>query len=103
MAAVTLAYLNERGVTRLTASSTGNSSTALADVIRRHPEMHLFLFTRSLSPPSRACRSRPSDSCRATRADVRRGGRKAAIYARRHGLTSEAGFFNPDARGLKLA
>jgi threonine synthase len=105
MAAVALAYMHERGVTSFAASSTGNSSTGFAYAIRDYPEMRLYLFTDAFF----ISRVQFADS-----AQVRHFGMRDAsfveasefstVYARRHGLTPEGGFFNPGRReGLKLA
>ena len=105
MAAVALAYLYERGVRNFCTSSTGNSSTSLAYGIRAHPEMHLFLFTAGRFVP----RVHHADHPQVTHVGMRNAtfveaAEYAGVYARRHGLTSESGFFNPGRReGLKLA
>lgn len=105
MAAVSVAYLHERGVRDFCASSTGNSSTAFAHAIRAFPDMRLHLFTAE--PFVRRVQH-------AEHAQVRHFGLRGAsfveaaayagAYASRHGLVSENGFFNPARReGLKLA
>lgn len=105
MAAVALAYLRERGVHSFCASSTGNSSTSFAYGIRAHPEMHLFLFTAERFVP----RVQHADHRQVTHIAMRdatfvEAAEYAGVYARKHGLTSESGFFNPGRReGLKLA
>jgi threonine synthase len=105
MAAVTLAYLHERGVRRFCASSTGNSSTSLAYGIRAHPDMHLFLFTAESFIP----RVQHAEHAQVTHIGLRdatfvEAAEYAGVYARQHALTSESGFFNPGRReGLKLA
>lgn len=105
MAAVALAYLRERGVHSFCASSTGNSSTSFAYGIRAHPEMHLFLFTAERFVP----RVQHADHGQVTHIAMRdatfvEAAEYAGVYARKHGLTSESGFFNPGRReGLKLA
>jgi len=105
MAAVALAYLHERGVRSFSASSTGNSSTSLACTIRAHPDMHLFLFTAERFVP----RVQHADHDQVTHVGLRdatfvEAGECATLYARRHQLVPEGGFFNPGRReGLKLA
>jgi threonine synthase len=105
MAAIALAYLRERGVRSFTASSTGNSSTSFAYGMRAHPDMHLFLFTAERFVP----RVQHADHHQVTHIGMRdatfvEAARYADVYARKHGLTSENGFFNPGRReGLKLA
>jgi threonine synthase len=102
---VTLAYLRERGVRDFCASSTGNSSTALAYAIRAYPDMRLFLFTAEQFVP----RVQHADHDQVTHIGMRdatfvEAAEYAGAYARRHGLASEGGFFNPGRReGLKLA
>jgi len=105
MASVAIAYLCEQGVRAFCASSTGNSGTAFANGIRSHPEMHLFLFTAESFVP----RVQHADHSQVTHFGIRdasfvEAADYAATYARRYGLVSEGGFFNPGRReGLKLA
>ncbi len=105
MAAIALAYLHERGVRRLSASSTGNSSTSFALGIQAHPDMHLFLFTAERFVPRVQC----SNHRQVTHIGLRNAtfveaAEYAVVYARKNGLTPEGGFFNPGRReGLKLA
>jgi threonine synthase len=105
MAAVALAYLNERGVRTFCASSTGNSGTSLSYAVRTHPEMKLFLFTAEQFVP----RVQYADHPQVTHFGMRdasfvEAAAFAGTYARRYALVSETGFFNPGRReGLKLA
>jgi threonine synthase len=105
MAAVSLAYLHERGVRAFSASSTGNSGTAFAYGIRSHPDMHLYLFTAENFVP----RVQHTDHAQVTHFGMRDtsfvdAAAYASVYARHHGLIAEGGFFNPGRReGLKLA
>ncbi len=105
MAAVALAYLHERGVRTLCASSTGNSSTSLAHRISAFPGMHLFLFTGEKFVP----RVQHADHGQVTHFGLRDASfvdaaETASRFATQHALTSESGFFNPGRReGLKLA
>jgi len=105
MAAISLAYMYERGVRRFTASSTGNSSTAFAYGVQAYPEMHLSLFTAEQFVP----RVQHADHAQVTHFGMRdasfvEAAEYAGIYARKHALVSESGFFNPARReGLKLA
>ena len=104
MAAVTLAYLHERGVRRFCASSTGNSGTSFAWGIRAHPDMHFFLFTAEEFVP----RVQFADHAQVTHFGMRDASfvetaQFAGMYAQKHQLVSESGFFNPGRReGLKL-
>lgn len=105
MANVALAYLHERGVRTFCASSTGNSSTAFGRAIQSFPDMHLFLFTAEQFVP----RVQYADHPQVTHFGLRgasfvEAATAAGVYAKRHGLVSEGGFFNPGRReGLKLA
>jgi threonine synthase len=105
MAAVALPYLHDRGVRSFSASSTGNSSTALAYCIARFADMHLYLFSGEQFVPRVAF----AEHAQVTHFGLRRAsfveaGEYANRYAARHGLTAEGGFFNPGRReGLKLA
>lgn len=105
MAAVSLAYLRERGVRAFCASSTGNSGTSFAYAIQAYPDMYLFLFTAEKFVP----RVQHADHAQVTHFGMRdasfvEAAAYAGIYARAHGLVSENGFFNPGRReGLKLA
>ncbi len=105
MAAVSLAYLHERGVRAFCASSTGNSGTSYAYGIAAHPEMHLFLFTAEKFVP----RVQHAERDQVTHFGLRdasfvEAAACADAYARTHGLVTESGFFNPGRReGLKLS
>lgn len=105
MAAVSLPYLNERGVTAFCTSSTGNSSTAYARAIARFPHMRMFLFTAERFQH----RVQHTDSPNIVHF-VLRGAtfteafEYAGQFAGLNGLHSERGFFNPGRReGLKTA
>jgi threonine synthase len=105
MAAVSLAYLHERGVRAFCASSTGNSATSFAYGIQSYPDMHVFLFTAEDFVP----RVQYTEHDQVTHFGMRgasfvEASDYSSAYARQHGLTSESGFFNPGRReGLKLA
>jgi len=105
MAAVSLPYLHERGVRAFCASSTGNSSTSFAYAIPNYPDMRLFLFTaaRFVQRVQHAEHGQVNHFGMLGATFVE-AAEYAGIYARQHGLHSEAGFFNPGRReGLKLA
>jgi threonine synthase len=105
MAAVALAYLFESGVRHFCTSSTGNSSTAYATLIKNIPDLRMSLFTGS------------DFRSRVNYADteqidhyILKGGTFveafdcASVFAAEHAYTSERGFFNVGRReGLKLA
>jgi threonine synthase len=105
MAAVSLAYLHERGVRTFCASSTGNSGTSFAYAIKAHPDMHLVLFTAEKFVP----RVQYADHSQVTHFGMRDASfvdaaTYAGSYARAHELVWENGFFNPGRReGLKLS
>lgn len=105
MAAISLAYLHERGVRAFCASSTGNSGTSFAHAIKAHPEMHAFLFTAEKFVP----RVHHTGNAQVTHFGMRdatfvEASTYASHYARAYGLASESGFFNAGRReGLKLA
>ncbi len=105
MAAISLAYLHERGVRAFCASSTGNSGTSFAWGIEAHPDMSLSLFTAEEFVP----RVQHADHSQVLHFGMRNASfvesaAFAAGYARRHGLVFESGFFNPGRReGLKVA
>ncbi len=106
VAAVALPYLYECGVRSFCTSSTGNSSTAYAQAIRRFPDdFRMVLFTAS------DFRDRVQyEPCDQVTHYVLRGASfveafaVAGAFARRNGIVSEQGFFNLGRReGLKLA
>jgi threonine synthase len=105
MAAVSLAYLWECGVRAFCTSSTGNSSTSYALAIKAYPGMQLYIFTaeKFLSRVMHADHPQVIHFCMKDASFVE-AAEFSAIYARRHGLAAEGGFFNLGRReGLKLA
>jgi len=104
MAAVSLAYLHERGVRSFCTSSTGNSSTAYAYGIQAHPEMHLYLFTAE----NFVSRVQHAEHSQVTHFGMRDASFVdafvyAGVYARENKLVAERGFFNIGRReGLKM-
>jgi threonine synthase len=105
MAAVALAYLYERGVRCFTTSSTGNSSTAYAHAISRFPGLRMYVFTASAFRDRLALpRSAQVVDVVLDDATFVEAFATAGEFARRRGVASEQGFFNPGRReGLKLA
>ncbi len=105
MAAVGLPYLYESGVRHFCTSSTGNSSTAYAQLIENIPGLRMTLLTAS----DFHHRVNFSDRAQVEQyvlqgASFVEAFEVAGDHARDHGLTSERGFFNPGRReGLKLA
>lgn len=105
MAAVVLSFLRECGIAAFATSSTGNSSTALANLIGQVPGLRMLLFSGDAF--HHRVQFEPSDQVVHF---VMRGAtfveafELAAEVARRSGILSERGFFNPARReGLKLA
>ncbi|HEY8025660.1 MAG TPA: pyridoxal-phosphate dependent enzyme [Burkholderiaceae bacterium] len=104
MAAVSLAFLWESGVRSFCTSSTGNSSTSYAYAIKAYPAMQLHLFTAASFLP----RLHYADHAQVSNFVMRDASfvdafNFAGVYANRHGLVSERGFFNLGRReGLKL-
>lgn len=105
MAAVVLSFLRECRIGEFCTSSTGNSSTALANLIGQCPGLRMFLF----SGDEFQHRVNFDESDQIVHF-VMRGAtfveafELAAEFARRRGILSERGFFNPARReGLKLA
>lgn len=105
MAAVVLSFLRECGISEFCTSSTGNSSSAFANLIGQCPGLRMFLFSGD------AFHNRVNfDETEQVVHFVMRGAtfveafEFAAEFARRRGILSERGFFNPARReGLKLA
>lgn len=105
MAAVSLPYLFESGIRHFCTSSTGNSSTAYAQLMTNIPDLKMSLFTGSEFRNRVNYITNPQISHY-----VLRNGTFveafdcAADFARESGYTSERGFFNAGRReGLKLA
>jgi threonine synthase len=104
LASVVLAVLRQFGVTEFVASSTGNSSTALARAVRRDPVMRAHFFCgRDFESGQDFARDE-----RVTLSVVDGGyvaaGAQARAYAEERGLHLEGGFFNWARReGLKIA
>lgn len=105
MAAVALPYLVEKGVRDFCTSSTGNSSSAYARLMRQTRGCRLYLFTAERFVERVACSDSPAVKHFGLRdATFVDAFEEAAAYALRHGYTAERGFFNPGRReGLKLA
>lgn len=106
MAVVSLAFGHEVGVHTLSASSTGNSSTALAHWIRHYPDMKLYLFSAE-DFLHRLQVDAPAEQVTVfglRDASFVEAGDAAQKFALRKGITPERGFFNPGRReGLKMA
>lgn len=105
MAAVVISFLRECGIAEFCTSSTGNSSTALANLIGQSPGIRMYLF----SGGEFQHRVNFGESEQVVHF-VMRGAtfveafEYAAEFARQRGILSERGFFNPARReGLKLA
>ncbi len=104
MAAVSLAFLWESGVRAFCTSSTGNSSTSYAYAIKAYPDMRVILFTAE----NFLSRLNYADHAQVTNFAMRSASfvdafEFAGVYAKRHDLVSERGFFNLGRReGLKI-
>jgi threonine synthase len=105
MAAVSLPYLFESGVTEFCTSSTGNSSSAYANLIHHIPDLKMRLFTgdafrnRVNYEPNRQIIHYILHGASFAEAFV-----VAAQHAAAGGYTPERGFFNLGRReGLKLS
>ena len=105
MAAISLPYLLENDIKHFCTSSTGNSSSAYAQLITEYPSLKMSLFTGSEFLLRVNYEETPQidhyvlEDCPFTEACI-----YAIEFADKHGLTSERGFFNPGRReGLKLA
>ena len=105
MAAVSLPYLYESGVRHFCTSSTGNSSTAYAQLITLIPGLAMSLFTGSDFRNRVNYDSSPQITHYILHgASFAEAFNVAADFAREQGHTSERGFFNLGRReGLKLA
>lgn len=105
MAVVVLSFFQEVGVREFAISSTGNSSTALARFSRHYPGCRIYLFTAE-----DFLGRLDLDETEQTVVFALRGATfveafaEAADFARRRGIVSDRGFFNPARReGLKTA
>ncbi|MDX8147111.1 pyridoxal-phosphate dependent enzyme [Lentzea sp. BCCO 10_0061] len=104
LASVVLAVLRQSGVTEFVASSTGNSSTALARAVQRDPAMRAhffcgreFLAYQGFTPDARIRLSVVDGTYAQAKAAAREFGRTEGVHL-------EGGFFNWARReGLKLA
>ncbi|MBB5960588.1 threonine synthase [Saccharothrix tamanrassetensis] len=102
-AAIVLAVFRRFGITEWVASSTGNSSTALARAVEGDPTMRAHFFCGAgfvadqRFPTDDRISLTPVDGCYAEASDA------AVRFAHERGLTWEGGFFNWARRaGLKL-
>ena len=104
MAAASLPYLFQRGVTRFVVSSTGNSTSAMARLMAHYPEMHMIAFAGR----DFAGRYQPGGTTnvefRVTDGDFVDAEQEAKRYAAEHSIPLEGGFFNVSRRiGLATA
>ena len=105
MAAVSLAFLAECGVSAFCTSSTGNSSSAYARAIPRYPTLKMYLFTAEEFLDRLEFEASSQIVLFALRnASFVEAFSCAGMFAKRHLFLSERGFFNPGRReGLKLS
>ncbi len=105
MATVVLSFFREVGVREFCTSSTGNSSTSLAHLIRYYPECKMYLFTGEDFLDRLSFKDNEQVIVFALRgATFVEAFSEAAEFSKRRNLVSERGFFNPARReGLKIA
>lgn len=105
MASVALSWFRENGVDAFSASSTGNSSTALARGVGRMPDLRVDLFCGEHFLPAMNWPDLPGVSLYVLRgATFVEASDLSRALAERLGSVMERGFFNPARRdGLKLA
>jgi threonine synthase len=104
MASCVLSFLRELGVEKFVASSTGNSSTALAYGVQQVPEMQVHLFCGHEFAARNAYCDHPRVHLHVVHGDAVRSEAVARQFAKDQGLLFEGGFFNVARReGLKMA
>ena len=104
MASCVLSFFRELGIREFVATSTGNSSTALAYGVQRASEMQVHLFCGREFAPRNAYCDHPRVHMHVVEGDAVHSEVMARKFAQEHGLTFEGGFFNVARReGLKLA
>lgn len=104
MAAVALSFMRECGIREFCTSSTGNSSSAFAKIAPLYPECRIYLFTGEnwqyrvqFADSDQVIHFVLKDATFVDAFDC------AGHFAKKHGLRSERGFFNPGRReGLKI-
>lgn len=102
MAAGALSFLFERGVSHFVVTSTGNSSTAMARLMREYPEMKMTAFAGKDFVGRHEFVDIPNIEFRVVDGDFVSAGAAAKEFAAQHDLVWESGFFNP-ARRIALA
>ena len=105
MARVVLSFFREIGVREFATSSTGNSSTSLAQHVRCYPGCRMYLFTAEDFLDRLNFDDNDQVAVFAMRgATFVEAFEEAASFAERTGIVRESGFFNPARReGLKTA
>jgi threonine synthase len=104
MASCVLTFFRELGVREFVASSTGNSSTALAYGVQQVPEMQAHLFCGQAFAARNAYCDHPRVHLHVVQGDAVQAEAAARQFAQTQGLLFEGGFFNVARReGLKLA
>ena len=104
MASCVLSFFRELGVREFVASSTGNSSTALAYGVQQVPEMQAHLFCGRAFASRNAYCDHPRVHLHVVDGDAVQAEAAARQFAQAQGLLFEGGFFNVARReGLKLA
>ncbi|MEU6718028.1 pyridoxal-phosphate dependent enzyme [Nonomuraea sp. NPDC046802] len=104
LASLVMAVFRQFGVSEWVASSTGNSSTALARAVKRDGRMRAHFFTGRDFIDNHHIEADDRISLHVVAGSYATAGRTAQDFAARHGLVWEGGFFNWARReGLKLA
>lgn len=104
LASLVLAVLRQFGVKEFVASSTGNSSTALARAVRMDPAMRGHFFCGEDFVPNHSVEEDERTSLTVVPGNYVEASAAARRFATAHGLHLDAGFFNWARReGLKLA
>ncbi|WP_407990595.1 threonine synthase [Kitasatospora sp. CMC57] len=103
LASVVLAVFRDFGIKEFVASSTGNSSTALARAVRRDPSMRAHFFCGRDFTGDHDIETDDRVTLTVVDGNYAQATRAAQEFAARNGLVWEGGFFNWARReGLKL-
>lgn len=103
LASVVLAVFRQFGIKEFVASSTGNSSTALARAVQRDPSMRAHFFCGRDFTGDHDIETSDRVTLTVVDGNYAQATRAAQEYAARNGLVWEGGFFNWARReGLKL-
>lgn len=104
MATCVISQFSELGIKEFAASSTGNSSTAFAYAVQKHPNMRLHLFCGKDFVHRHAYYDHPRIQLHVIDGDFVEAGKQARKFAKDNNIIFEGGFFNMARReGLKTA